>query len=83
MNKDGERFMTRYEPAAELASRDLVSRAIVREQHRTGGPVYLSMAQHDPEWTRARFPDDRAKRVARWDSISAPIAFPSDLPRIT
>ena len=56
LNKDGERFMTRYEPAGELASRDLVSRAIVREQHRTGGPVFLSMVKHDPEWTRARFP---------------------------
>ena len=56
LNHLGERFMTRYEPAGELASRDLVSRAIVREQHRTGGPVYLSMAKHDPEWTRARFP---------------------------
>jgi L-aspartate oxidase len=56
LNKGGERFMTRYEPAGELASRDLVSRAIVREQHRTGGPVFLSMAKHDPEWTRARFP---------------------------
>ena len=56
LNKDGERFMTRYEPAGELASRDLVSRAIVREQRRTGGPVYLSMARHDPAWTRARFP---------------------------
>ncbi len=56
LNKDGERFMTRYEPAGELASRDLVSRAIVREQGRTGGPVYLSMARHDPAWTRARFP---------------------------
>ena len=48
--------MTRYEPAGELASRDLVSRAIVREQRRTGQPVYLSMAHLDPEWTRARFP---------------------------
>ena len=56
LNKDGERFMTRYEPAGELASRDLVSRAIVREQHRTGGQVFLSMAKHDPEWTRSRFP---------------------------
>jgi L-aspartate oxidase len=56
LNKDGERFMTRYEPAGELASRDLVSRAIVREQRRTRGPVYLSMARHDPAWTRARFP---------------------------
>jgi L-aspartate oxidase len=56
LNAAGERFMTRYEPAGELASRDLVSRAIVREQHRTGQPVYLSMAHLDPEWTRARFP---------------------------
>ncbi len=56
LNADGERFMPRYEPAGELASRDLVSRAIVREQHRTGTPVYLSMAHLDPEWTRARFP---------------------------
>ena len=56
LNTAGERFMTRYEPAGELASRDLVSRAIVREQHRTGGPVFLSMAKQDPEWTRARFP---------------------------
>lgn len=56
LNEAGERFMTRYEPAGELASRDLVSRAIVRERGRTGAPVYLSMARLDPEWTRARFP---------------------------
>jgi L-aspartate oxidase len=56
LNADGERFMTRYEPAGELASRDLVSRAIVREQRRTGQPVSLSMAHLDPEWTRQRFP---------------------------
>ena len=56
LNHAGERFMTRYEPAGELASRDLVSRAIVREQGRTAAPIYLSMARLDPEWTRARFP---------------------------
>jgi L-aspartate oxidase len=56
VNADGERFMTRYEAAGELASRDLVSRAIVREQRRTGQPVFLSMAHLDPEWTRMRFP---------------------------
>ena len=49
--------MTRYEPAGELASRDLVSRAIVREQRRTGGPVYLSMAA-----SRSRHGCGRASR---------------------
>ncbi len=56
LNAGGERFMTRYEEAGELASRDLVARAIVREQARTRGPVYLSMAHLDPAWVRARFP---------------------------
>lgn len=56
INAAGERFMTRYEPAGELASRDLVARAIVREQRRTGGAVYLSMAHLDHDWTRRRFP---------------------------
>jgi L-aspartate oxidase len=56
LNGAGERFMTRYEPAGELASRDLVSRAILREQHRTGQPVYLSMQHLDPAWVRQRFP---------------------------
>ena len=56
LNAGGERFMTRYEPAGELASRDLVSRAIVREQGRTRAPVYLSMRHLDPDWVRRRFP---------------------------
>ena len=33
-------FVQRYEPAGDLASRDLVARAIVREVQRTGAPVY-------------------------------------------
>src|SRR5688500_11767876 len=56
LNASGERFMTSYESAGELASRDLVSRAIVREQGRTRAPVYLSMRHFDPEWVRRRFP---------------------------
>jgi L-aspartate oxidase len=56
LNEAGERFMTRYEPAGDLASRDLVSRAIVREMDRTHAPVYLSMAHLDPEFIRTRFP---------------------------
>jgi L-aspartate oxidase len=48
--------MTRYERAGELASRDLVSRAIVSEMARTGQPVYLSMQHLDPDWVHQRFP---------------------------
>jgi len=44
------------EPAGDLASRDLVSRGIVREVQRTGAPVYLSMAHLDPDYVRRRFP---------------------------
>ena len=56
VNEAGERFMTRYEPAGELASRDLVSRAMVREAERTGGRVYLTMAHLDRAYIRDRFP---------------------------
>lgn len=56
LNVHGERFMSRYEPAGELASRDLVARAIVREEARTGAPVTLSMAHLDAAWVRRRFP---------------------------
>ncbi len=56
LNADGERFMSRYHEAGELASRDLVSRAIVREQQRTGRPIYLSLQHLDAEWVRRRFP---------------------------
>ena len=56
VNDAGERFVQRYEPAGDLASRDLVARAIVREADRTGAPIYLSMRHLDPEFVRGRFP---------------------------
>jgi L-aspartate oxidase len=56
VNEAGERFVSRYEPAGDLASRDLVSRAIVREMQRTGAPVYLTMGHLDPTFVRRRFP---------------------------
>jgi L-aspartate oxidase len=56
INEAGEAFMTRYEPAGDLASRDLVSRGIIREVQRTGAPVYLTLAHLDPEYVRRRFP---------------------------
>ena len=48
VNAAGEAFMTRYDPAGDLAPRDRVARAIVREAARTGAPVYLSLAHLDP-----------------------------------
>jgi L-aspartate oxidase len=56
VNHDGERFVQRYERAGELASRDLVARAIAREVARTGQPAYLSLQHLDAEWVHARFP---------------------------
>jgi len=56
INGAGEPFVERYEPAGDLASRDVVSRAMVREAERTGGPVYLTLAHLEPEFVRSRFP---------------------------
>jgi L-aspartate oxidase len=56
VNEAGDRFVQRYEPAGDLASRDLVSRAMVREAERTGRPVYLTMAHLDATYVRERFP---------------------------
>ncbi len=56
VNSAGEAFVARYEAAGDLASRDRVSRAIAREEHRTGGPVYLSLQQMDADYVHRRFP---------------------------
>ena len=43
-NKDGELFMSKYHPSAELAPRDIVSRSIVQEIRRTDHThVYLDV----------------------------------------
>jgi L-aspartate oxidase len=56
INGSGEAFMTRYDPRGDLAPRDVVATAMVREAERTGGSVYLSLAHLDAPWVRARFP---------------------------
>ncbi len=56
INHAGERFMGRYDPAGELAPRDVVAVSMVREQVRTGAPVYLTLAHLDASTTLARFP---------------------------
>jgi L-aspartate oxidase len=55
LNAHGEPFMSRYEAAGDMASRDRVSRGIVRETERTGA-VYLSMEHLDPAFVHSRFP---------------------------
>jgi len=49
-NAAGERF------TAELAARDQVARAILRENREGRGPVTLDLSHLDPERVRARFP---------------------------
>ncbi|MCX7794038.1 MAG: L-aspartate oxidase [Thermodesulfovibrionales bacterium] len=56
-NTDGEQFMKRYTPMAELAPRDIVSRAIISEMVRTGSShVYLDLRHMSPDFVRKRFP---------------------------
>jgi len=57
INSKGERFMPRYDPRAELAPRDIVSRAVWIEMHRTKNEcVYLDVTHLDPEFVKKRFP---------------------------
>jgi L-aspartate oxidase len=56
-NEGGRRFMSRYDERAELAPRDIVSRAIVAEMQRTGTrTVYLDMTAFDAKFLAHRFP---------------------------
>ena len=55
-NQGGEAFMSRYEAAGDLASRDLVARAMVAESELTRAPVYLTMEHLDPVQVHERFP---------------------------
>jgi L-aspartate oxidase len=56
-NHRGEAFMKRYDPAAELATRDVVSRAIWQEMQSEKVPhVFLDVTHLDPDFIRERFP---------------------------
>jgi L-aspartate oxidase len=56
-DKNGVRFMLEEDPRAELATRDVVSRAIVRRMERTQHPnVYLDLSHLDPAKVREHFP---------------------------
>lgn len=56
VNRRGERFMNRYHPSGELATRDVVARAIVNEMHHTDTEcVFLDLGERGAELA-ARFP---------------------------
>ena len=75
--------MTRYEAAGELASRDLVSRAIVREQARTGGAGVPVDAASRSRLGARPLPDHRGRCVDCGPRPRRRIAFPWARRRIT
>lgn len=56
-NKNGERFMEKYDSGLELAPRDIVSRSIYTEMKETDTDhVYLDITHEDKEYIENRFP---------------------------
>jgi L-aspartate oxidase len=56
-DKNMDRFMLKVDPRAELAPRDVVAQAIVRQMDKTRHPnVYLDLRHLDPALVRRRFP---------------------------
>jgi L-aspartate oxidase len=57
LNIKGRRFMTDYHPMAELAPRDIVSRAIISEMIKNSSKhVYLDLRHMDEIFVKNRFP---------------------------
>ncbi len=72
VDEDGKRFLFDYDERGELASRDIVSRAIFKHHRDTGKEVFLDFSMFEPEWFHKRFPN-----ITRtFDSIG--YSFPKD-----
>ncbi len=57
LNCKGERFAFKYDERGELAPRDVVSDAVIRESIATGSEkFYLDITNKDPEFIKERFP---------------------------
>ncbi|MFT5661022.1 MAG: L-aspartate oxidase [Sulfurimonas sp.] len=56
-DEDGRRFMFDYDERGELASRDIVSKAIYDYVKKTGSQVYLSMSNFEYHYFMNRFPN--------------------------
>lgn len=57
VDRTGHRFMPEYDARAELAPRDIVSRAIATQMEKTKHPnVYLALGHLDADRVRRRFP---------------------------
>lgn len=64
VNQSGQAFMKNYHPDADLAPRDLVTRAVYFELQK--GPVYLSLQHLDPTEVKNHFPNI-AKRLKEYN----------------
>ena len=68
----GERFMRRFHPDGDLASRDVVARAVIRVREETGRPVYLDATKVSD--IAARFPTAAEQcREEGLDIATAPV----------
>lgn len=57
VDENGHRFLLDYDDRGELASRDIVSRAIFDYKRKTGLEVYLDFSMFEKEWFQKRFPN--------------------------
>jgi len=57
VDEDGKRFLFDYDSRGELASRDIVSRAIFDYKRKSNKEVYLDFSMFEKEWFHNRFPN--------------------------